>query len=216
MSSLSVVIPTKTLSNFLPCAEAVRQHEPEARIICVDDGLETRSVEGCTYLDGIKPFVFSRNVNIGLRAAGEDDCVILNDDAVLRTPNGFTLLQQAANHTEFGVIASTTNMVGNINQQPRGIGLREDSRMVCFIAVLLPRRTIDRVGLLDERFTAYGFEDDDYCYRVRQAGLKIGILDDCFVDHASLKSTFRGDPKTAGQLESGRHIFIDKWGSHPL
>ena len=37
MNNLSVVIPSKTDSNFLACAEAVRKHEPEARIILIDD-----------------------------------------------------------------------------------------------------------------------------------------------------------------------------------
>jgi GT2 family glycosyltransferase len=52
--------------------------------------------------------------------------------------------------------------------------LREDPRMVCFIAVLIPRRTIEAVGLLDEDYDCYSHQDDDYCHRVRKAGLKIG------------------------------------------
>jgi GT2 family glycosyltransferase len=39
----------------------------------------------------------------------------------------------------------------------------------------------------------YGGEDDDYCYRVRKAGLRVGIFDGCAVNHASLPSSFRPD-----------------------
>lgn len=226
----SVVIPSKTASNLIPCVEALRKHEPGARIIIIDDGLAL-SAEELQFLSqstirgdwafGPKPFIFARNVNVGIRAAGElayaDGVVILNDDAILQTPGGFSLLAQSAeDNPEYGLIASTCNNVGNRNQWPRGVGLREDPRIVCFVAVYIPRSTIDAVGLLDERFTGYGFEDDDYCYRVRQAGLKIGIHDGCYVDHGSLKSTFRGDPRAGANLEAGRKIFVEKWGAHPL
>lgn len=221
--SLSVVIPSKNAANLVPCVNAVRKCEPDISIRVVDDGLDTFSFlprldwqPPVLFTLGAKPFIFARNCNLGIAAAGKDDVILLNDDALLTTPGGFTAMQrEAQEHPEFGLIASACNTVGNQNQWPRpGIGLREDPRMVCFVCVLIPRRTSDLVGLLDERFTAYGYEDDDYCLRVRRAGLKIGIYDGCFVDHASLKSTFRG--ATPQPLEPGRQIFIEKWGSYPL
>lgn len=212
---LSVVIPSKNAANLTRCADAVRKHEPNVRIIVVDDGLGSVVVPEWTFfVDGIKPFVFSRNVNIGIKAAGTDDVVILNDDALLQVPGGFSILQEAAQeHPEYGLIASTCRNVGNSNQWPQLVGLREDPRMVCFVAVLIPRRTIDAVGPLDEQFTAYGFDDDDYCLRVRRSGLKIGIHDGCYVDHSTLASTFRGPDGPGGQLESGYQIFLRKWGT---
>lgn len=225
MNNLSVIIPSRVESNILACVRAVRAHEPTARIFVIDDGIVPLSAENAEFLNaavtrlpGIKPFCFSRNMNIGIRAAGDDDVVLLNDDAILETPGGFGLLQKAAaENPEYGLIASTTNNVGNRNQLPGRPGLRMDPRMACFVAVLIPRSTINAVGLLDERFTAYGFDDDDYCLRVRMALLKIGILNECFVDHRSLKSTFRELTRTASErFGSGRDIFVEKWGAHPL
>jgi hypothetical protein len=220
---LTVIVPSKKLSNLIPCIEAVRRNEPKVRIVIVDDGLENLDwlprpdLMPAYGIKGEKPFIFSRNMNIGIREAGRDDVVLLNDDAILQTPGGFSLLQEySQKYPQFGVIAATTNAVGNQNQLPMGLGLREDPRMVCFVAVFIPRTTLDKIGYLDERFTAYGFEDDDFCYRVRRAGLKIGILDHCFVDHASLKSTFRGEALAGGNLDGGRRIFEEKWGSYPL
>jgi GT2 family glycosyltransferase len=222
LSGLAVVVPSKTRSNFIACATAIRRNEPDVRIILVDDGTGLKESDlddfmPCLQVAGDKPFVFARNCNLGIAAAGAEDVVIMNDDALLETPCGLTALREAAEaHPEVGIIAATTNLVGNINQRPRGIGLREDPRMVCFVCVLIPRRTIEAVGFLDEEFVGYGFEDDSYCLRIRRAGLKIGIHDGCFVDHASLHSTFRGDPRTPADLEIGRQIFIKKWGAHPL
>lgn len=236
--NFSVIIPSKDVSNLDKSYQAAIAAEPHARIIIVDDGIEFN--EDCDLFDfgdaqwvnGEKPFIFSRNVNLGIRAAfadhkscwndwtypPSDGVVILNDDALLQTPGGFSLLARAAEeHPEYGLISSSCNNVGNLNQRPKGIGgLRDEPRMVCFVAVYIPRRTIEAVGLLDEQFTGYGFDDDDYCYRVRRAGLKIGIHDGCFVDHASLKSSFRGNPAAPASLVDGRAIFVAKWGAHPL
>jgi hypothetical protein len=220
MNGLSVIIPSKTATNFIACAEAVRKHEPAAVIRMIDDGMDLSflprpDLMPCYSHKGQKPFIFARNVNIGIRAAGQDDIVILNDDALLQTPGGFSLLQRAAaEHPEYGLIASTTNNVGNVNQfQHKGRGLRKDPRMVCFIAVLIPRITIDLVGLLDERYCLdYGCEDNDYCEAVRRAGLKIGIHDGCFVDHKSLQSTFRGDPIRSLSFAQNLRLFNEKWG----
>jgi GT2 family glycosyltransferase len=215
---LSVVIPSRTAENFLKCAEAVRKHEPGAQIILIDDGLPIDfwprpELMPCMGFRTGLPFNFSRNCNAGIRLAENDDVVLLNDDAILETPGGFSLMQHAANmRQEFGVIAAVTNNVGNRNQFPQNNGLREDPRMVCFICVLIPRRTIDQVGLLDERYDCYSHQDDDYCYRVRKAGMKIGIHDGCFVDHLSLKSTFRGNQSSAGELGTGATIFKEIHG----
>lgn len=221
-----VVIPSKLKSNLLHCLAAIRQQQPEARVIVVDDGLELADEEkqalGCIWLRGVKPFVYARNCNIGMRYQGlpelrykeePRDVILMNDDALLMTPGGFAALaDQAEGHPEYGVIGAVTNMVGNVNQRPRSIGLREDPRMVCFICVYIPRRTIETVGMLDEIFTKYGEDDVDYCLRVRNASLKIGISDDCFVDHSCLQSTFRGQPQKSGDMAYNRQIFIDKWG----
>ena len=218
MNGLSIIILSRTDANLVPCLEAARKHEPTVTIRIIDDGLNLDwlprpDLEPCFGHRGEKPFVFARNINIGILAAGTDDVILLNDDALLQTPGGFSLLQREAEaHPEFGLIAATCNNVGNANQWLQKFGLREDPRMVCFVAVLIPRRTIDVVGLLDERFVDYGCEDDDYSLRVRNAGLKIGIHDGCYVDHGSLKSSFRGEAGAGGDFHPNLRRFVEKWG----
>lgn len=222
MNNLSVIIPSRTASNLIPCVDALRKHEPSVQIIVIDDGLDLSFLpkpewDPCVGIAGAKPFIFARNCNKGILRAGEDDVILLNDDALLQTPGGFSAMQRAAvEHPEYGIIGAVTNIVGNQNQLPQGSGLREDPRMVCFVCVFIPRRTIDSVGLLDEEFIGYGFDDDSYCLRVRRAGLKIGIFDGCFVDHGSLRSTFRGDPHQPADLRQNSAIFKKKYGADHL
>lgn len=187
----------------------------------VDDGIKPDLPMRYGRIRGTQPFCFARNVNLGIKECFDSDIVVLNDDAILHTPGGFTAMQHAAEeHPDFGIISATTNVTGNPEQRPQNIGLREAKGSVAFIAVLIPRRTIETVGLMDERFGGltpqgkriYGYCDNDYCRRVRNAGLKVGIFDGCFVDHSSLRSTFRGDPHAAGDIAEGRKLYIEKWG----
>jgi glycosyltransferase involved in cell wall biosynthesis len=218
MSGLSVVVPSKNAFNFVSCAAAIRQHEPKARIILIDDGVElqaeaAKDLQPMMSYKGWKPFNFSRNVNQGIALSGRDDVVVMNDDALLQTPGGLSLMQAAAaEHSNIGLIGSSCNNVGNRNQFPQGIGLREEPRMVCFVCVLIPRRIINAIGMLDERFVHYGCEDDDYCLRVRRAGFGIWIHDGCFVDHHSLPSSFRGEAGAGGDYGPNLEIFKQKWG----
>jgi GT2 family glycosyltransferase len=216
--SLSVIIPSKNDANLVPCLEAVRRHEPSVRMIIIDDGLKLDwlprpDLEPVIGHRTGQPFVYARNCNVGIGFA-DGDVILLNDDALLETPGGFSAMQRAAEeHPEYGIIAATCNNVGNPNQHPQPGGrLRDEPRMVCFVCVLIPRRTIEAVGLLDERFIGYGCDDDDYCLRVRRASLKIGVFDGCYVDHGSLASTFRGAAGAGGDYRGNLEVFKQKWG----
>lgn len=219
MNRISVVIPSKTASNFVPCMTNVRKYQPDARVILVDDGVSPELVSLWQFgggpdliVAGIKPFIFSRAMNMGIQVAGDDDVVLCNDDALLKTKDGFAIMQHAATRDDIGIVGAVTNVTGQPLQQPKNIGLREVPH-IAFVCVLIPRKTINRVGLLDERYCIdYGVEDLDYCYATRKAGLKVTVHDGCFVDHASLKSTFRGEPHTPKSYDKNLALFHKKWG----
>lgn len=220
----AVIIPSRTRENLLACIASVYAHESPSRIIVVDDGVNWQNVEifrpqhegELTVIPGKKPFVFARNVNLGIREAGDLDVVLLNDDALLQTPGGFTLLEKTSReHPDYGLIAACSTNVGNERQRPQGhFRLTHEPRMACFTCVYIPRSTINQVGFLDEDFTGYGFEDDDYCLRIRRAGLKIGIHDGVYVDHSrELKSTFRGDAYPHAGFAHNAEVFRRKHGA---
>lgn len=216
MSNFTVVIPSKTVSNLVPCLDAIWRNEPNlhrSSVVVIDDGLAYRP-EGPTYIDGIKDFVFSRNVNLGLRATTPRSCFVVNDDCLLIDPHGFTKLYEVAEQNQdYGVIGAVTNLTGQPLQQPRGIGLRHVPHFA-FVCVFIPRRTIERVGFMDERYCLdYGCDDRDYCEAVKRAGLKCGVFDHCFVDHSQLQSTFRGAPTASRSFAKNYALLVEKWGA---
>lgn len=153
-----------------------------AEIIVLDDNSlrthpETRDLR-CTFLEGVTPFVFSSNANIGIRHAN-CDVILLNDDTELMTRGGFTALAATRNA---GVTTAKINGPGTYT-----------SAMCSFVAVLIPKITQDKVGLLDETFVKYGYEDNDYCQRVCDAGMSIHFFEGCVVNHYHPdRSTFHG------------------------
>jgi GT2 family glycosyltransferase len=164
---------------------------------------------------GVKPFNYSRNVNLGVRAA-ESDVILMDDDAQLLTPHGFTLLSlHGRGRPNLGVCsAGIRGVVGNPKQRAtQGNHFRLENRALTFVCVYLPRVIYGKLGLLDERFSGYGFGDNDYCARVLAASLQLGIWDGCVVDHSGdLPSTFRTRPNLWRLFEQNRQLFREKWG----
>lgn len=237
--SYSIIIPSRNIVNLTKCVAQIRAMGETARIIVIDDGLpipttaEEHELWGDVEIwQGVNPFAFARNVNIGIVEAGTDDVVLLNDDALLCTPLGFSILaHQFLHHPEFGAICPgfTPGSVGTPNLVWRGRpSLAEEKVMLVFACVYIPRSTIDKVGLLDERFginaggpgpRGYGLEDDDYSLRIRQAGLKLGVYDPVLVDHTpegtGMLSTFRHDDDHPHDVRAHEELFRKIHGHWP-
>ena len=56
--------------------------------------------------------------------------------------------------------------------------------------MLIRREVIEKVGLLDERFR-YGFEDVDFCYRVKKSGWKIYVIANATGIHREMRRSTR-------------------------
>lgn len=216
-----VVILSARPENLRACLSALLANEPtlpRERIVVVDDGARAGCGEtfpDVVWVDGVKPFVFARNANIGLRRLGTD-AVLLNDDARLITRSGLTDLSLAAQACpEFGAMsAAVKGLVGNPAQAPWSANyIRPELRTLAFICVYIPFPTMEKIGHLDERFVGYGWEDNDYCLRIRHAGMGLAVFDGCVVDHSRPEaSTFRTKPEFPQLMEHNLALFRGKWG----
>lgn len=192
--SFTVVILSANPENSIACVNSILKNEPELdrrQVFLVDDGAralaETR-LEGVQWIEGQRPFVFARNVNRGIGAA-EGDIILMHDDAELVSPGGFSRLARLMG-TRRDVGVASAAIRGMIGHNPRqglraGGGLRiENSETLGFFCVFLPRQVIRSVGIFDERFTGFGYEDGDYSLRIRREGLSLAVFDGCVVEHS--------------------------------
>ena len=221
--SFSVIIPSARMENLRDCVWSIvnREEMDPADVIVVDDGAGAagrHQLPPVTWLEGIKPFVFSRNVNLGIKASLGNDVIVMNDDSRLESRGGFSALSKVVRESpEVGLAsAAIEGFVGNPAQAPQGRGMRFEPRVVAFVCVYIPRSTVERVGLLDERYVSYGGDDMDYCKRTRDAGLKLGIFDGCIVSHGKVASTYRSRPDIVALFEDGKRIFREKYPGEKL
>jgi hypothetical protein len=179
---VSLVVPSKFPDIFAQLAESIDRYGQDIdELIVVVDGDWSPRASQWKRVQGAQPFGFSRNCNRGIAAAKPaNDILLINDDVTLLAPNSIAQLRAAAAvNPRAGLVSPRfQGAVGNPLQMAnlRLSGTIISRQRLAFVSVLLPRATINRVGLLDERFGAgYGGEDDDYCLRTQRAGLDLVI-----------------------------------------
>ncbi|MGV0959939.1 MAG: glycosyltransferase [Limnohabitans sp.] len=175
---------------------------------------------------------FSAGNNIGLTAATGEYIVILNNDTIVTHNWLITLMHHLKDDPTIGLIGPVTNNIGNeakINitynnisemhfisefYTRENIGKTYPLRTAAFFCVMMHRSTFQKVGLLDEAFGRGFFEDDDYCRRIENIGLKIVCAEDVFIHH-HLSASFNKIKQTEREDLFNKNLsyYESKWGT---
>jgi GT2 family glycosyltransferase/glycosyltransferase involved in cell wall biosynthesis len=209
-----------------------------ARIIVADDasGPENvaalRAIEGIEVVEGLENCGFAANVNRALALSSPDrDVVLLNSDIEAR-PGWLACLQYAASQEDdIGIVgarllypdgriqfAGTVRNLGapewfdhRYRFKPADwgpAGLASSTLAVTGACMYVTRETIERVGVLDERYPM-AYEDVDWCLRAWQAGLRVLYFPAASLYHH--ESVTRGT--NVGEREAAsQRIFWERWG----
>lgn len=218
-----------------------RTHWLTYQVVCVDNGSTPELVsylqEMAARYGHIKVILNGRNLgfaranNLALRdyAHQSDYFVLLNDDTVVTT-GWLPRLLRHARKKGVGLVGPVTNFSGNeariavnysdlagMNTWARAWmnaheGETFEIKTLNAYCVLFSRQTLDRVGLLDERFYVGTFEDEDFSKRVREAGLRVVCARDVFIHHFGRTSFSKLDDAEYQQLfEAHRALYEAKW-----
>jgi GT2 family glycosyltransferase len=79
--------------------------------------------------------------------------------------------------------------------------------------MLVRLSTVDRVGLLDERYFIYG-DDTDWCVRMRDIGLEMGFAPNAEVWHKGSRTTMTGSPWNDYHNVRSMLLFVRKFRPH--
>lgn len=218
--SVAIVVLSGFADIFRQFWVSAEKYEPNTRkIVVTSRGLQPHA-PGWEIIEGASPFVYARNANAGLRAAAPDDVLLVNDDVqFLQWHSVATLERIATEHREIGILSPQFyGQVGNRMQsrKHRLRALAGSKERLCFTAVYLRRDVIERIGELDERFVLGTAEDDDYCLRVQNAGLRLAVTPDVVMRHGfgalnASASFARTHADTQASADRMWNLFREKW-----
>lgn len=174
---------------------------------------------------------FAAANNQGLSIAAGEFLVMLNNDTYV-TPGWLrTLIRHLKHDKSIGLIGPVTNNIGNEAKidiryadmgemlvksaayTRRHVGQTYPLRTAAFFCVMMEREVFERIGLLDEAFGRGFFEDDDYCRRIEQTGLRVVCAEDVFIHHhlsASFSQLKQQDRQKL--VDDNKKIYEAKWG----
>ena len=220
------------------CLESIRATCPKSayEIVVVDNASEDDSVEylrqqsDIILIENKENEGFPRGCNIGARKSAKDnDIFLLNNDTELFDNSLFMLRMGLYESPENGAAGACSNYVSNLQQIVKPFDsieqwkefartlqipeekTLEDKPYLVGFALLIRRSIWDKVGELDERFTPGNFEDNDYGFRVMEAGYHNVLCHNCFIYHKG--SSAFGKRKDFGNLlQNNQQKMCEKWG----
>ncbi len=209
------------------CLEAVRRSTPPDlyEVLAYDnastDGTFARLSALARGWPQLKPrrnernLSFAEGVNKGMREARGDLFLWLNNDTVPERGwlEGLLAALGAGGAAAAGPMTDRMAPLDQVGARfkTKARGRIRDETFLGGFCFLVARAAVERAGPMDERFE-WGWEDMDYCLRLRQAGEKLVLARDVFVHHAGSR-TLRKMPMPRRRATDfrNRRLILEKW-----
>jgi len=242
--SASVVVVTYDGLPFTRlCLETVLAHSGDVdfELVVVDNGSSDSTPEYLTRLSRsdkrVRVLLNGRNAgfavacNQGLRLAGGEHLVLLNNDTMV-PPGWLDKLVAPLRNSEVGLVGPVTNRIGNeaeietdyrtwgeflafaAERAERHRGDWLELRSPAMFCLAMRRQTYLHLGGLDERYEVGLLEDDDYADRAREAGYELRCIEDLVVHHFGEASFGRlvAEGEYQRILRANQERYAAKWG----
>lgn len=174
--------------------------------------------------------------NQGIEEAEGEYVLLLNNDVILTDGWLSRMLDIAESDERIGVVAPCTNHAsgrqvvtfGGTEKDDEGIqqfaknlllkyaGKRISVGRIIGFCMLIKREVLFKVGVLDELFGPGGYEDYDYCMRVKREGYNIIIALDTFIFHIGGKGYSSNNMDYMNLRFKNIELLIDKWTRNML
>lgn len=241
MKTSIIILTYNKLEYTKLCIESIRKYTSKYsyELIVVDNNSTDDTVKWLKQQKDIKAIYNSENqgfpkgCNQGIEIAAGDNILLLNNDTVVTYNWLENLVNCLHSSADIGAVGAITNNcsyyqaisvnyksleemqkfakqlnVANPNQW------EERLKLIGF-CMLIKREVVDKIGLLDERFTPGNYEDDDYSLRIRKSGYRLMLCRDVFIHHFGSVSFGENRERFVNLLQTNKQKFIDKWGFDP-
>lgn len=221
------------------CVKSIKQYSNNNNyeIIIIDNNSTDDTGEWIKEQNGIKyilndenkgfPAGCNQGVNLSER---ENDIFLLNNDTVIMPNSIFNLRMGLYSDESVGATGAVSNSVSyyqKISEQYNDFNgymdyalknnvvdeARYESRIkLVGFAMFIKRTVLDKVGLLDERFTPGNYEDDDISFRIILEGYQLLLCKDSYIHHFGSVSFDNASPEYRELLRVNSAKFKEKWG----
>jgi GT2 family glycosyltransferase/glycosyltransferase involved in cell wall biosynthesis len=186
---------------------------------------------------------YTKAANMGLLSSIADFAVLLNSDTIVSRGWLERLWRCFAEDNRVGIVGPLSNAASwqsvpeqrnadgdwTINTLPEHVPVSAMAKLVANIStrtrpsvpilngfcLMISRRVIDAVGVLDEKAFPRGYgEENDYCIRAGAAGFRLVLADDAYVYHAKSKSYSHTGRKVLAK--AGRAALDAKYGAETI
>jgi len=234
-----IILTYNHLDYTKDCLESIRKYTTEGtyEIIVVDNCSTDGTREWLKEQPDIKLRLndtnagFPADCNIGIGMADpESDILLLNNDTVV-TPRWLENLRTCLySDPKIGAAGAVCNHDENLQganlsysdfeemqrlaeKNNRSDPARwEEKVFLIGFCILIKREVLNKIGLLDERYSPGYVEDNDLSLLILSAGYRLMLCHDCFIHHY-FGSGFRKDLNQLYQvLRANREYFEKKWG----
>lgn len=210
----SIIIPTYNHLNdcLKPCVESLIKFTDftDVELIIVANGCKDGTRE---YLQSLKipnlktiwfdePLGYTIATNVGIRASRGEFVILLNNDCVMLNQERNTWIKQLVEpfekRNDIGITGASKLYSRDANYD-----------FVIFFCAMMRRSMIDRIGLLEERFTPGGGEDIDYAAKVQNLGYRVMEVPDdrLFWTHSTYFPIYHAAESTVHGVEGWEASF---------
>lgn len=212
ISNLSVIVlDWNTKDMTLACVDSVRKHYPDVEIILIQNGEAFDCPKATRVLPMEINLGYSAGVNRGVYAATKKHICLLNSDTVVE-PGLFEKLEMPFySDPTLGI----TGPFLSYGRPPQGNYAKANCPQtdlelpLVFVCVMMERDLLLSMGGLDPRLTTY--EDDDFCLRTKQRGLKTKVIGGTWINHSGHESFKANEVDTQTMNKENHEKFLKKW-----
>ena len=221
------------------CVESIRRTCPREsyELVVVDnastDGITDwlRTQEDIVLQCNIENMGFAGGCNQGIEmASAANDIMLLNNDTVVPPNAIFWLRMGLYERKQVGAVGPLTNYAGNDQQIMGEFHTKEEylelAAQICApvrnayenkvwlvgFAMIIKRSAVDKVGMLDTRYTWGNFEDNDYGMMLTQAGYELLLCYNSFIYHYGSLNMAKDKQKYLTYQKRNKKKLWEKWG----
>jgi GT2 family glycosyltransferase len=150
-----------------PALESLKRTNPDMAITCVDNGSDEPypPMTGVSFIISQKKRSYAGGINLGLQWFPDDDWyIILNNDILAEK-----------NFTD-RIVRLNPNILYGFHLWPLGTA-QLSTEYISGWCMIVSKHVYKTVGLFDENCAPMWFEDADYSFRAKKAGLKLVCFD---------------------------------------